>query len=268
MAIRDIEKYMALWSVIIYGRTKEADFRFLAIPEDFTPEDRYWASKYIHGSTVYPEKLKENPRWSLFKNHKHCVIGVTCMVKDLIGSDRRYDYMTEDASRRSIYIFVGYVVKIDRYFNSLEIPPYLENLEFFKSLNSNFFQSLLQSLKGLWHLKDYQFFNKEINKFEYNVRLNHYDIPELKDKVYYNRYDLNFTPNPNEDRAFIWPDSPYNRNKLWENSCKYFYLPHQEISLSLCLGLGQTKDVLEGPFLNATTFGINELQKTSKLIAK
>ncbi|NER03293.1 MAG: hypothetical protein F6K17_12050, partial [Okeania sp. SIO3C4] len=42
----------------------------------------------------------------------------------------------------------------------------------------------------------------------------------------------------------------------------------QEISLSLCLGLGQTKDVLEGPFLNATTFGINELQKTSKLIAK
>ncbi|NEP81102.1 MAG: hypothetical protein F6K39_24870 [Okeania sp. SIO3B3] len=110
---------MALWSVIIYGRTKEADFRFLAIPEDFTPEDRYWASKYIHGSTVYPEKLKENPRWSLFKNHKHCVIGVTCMVKDLIGSDRRYDYMTEDASRRSIYIFVGYVVKIDRYFTQI-----------------------------------------------------------------------------------------------------------------------------------------------------
>ena len=124
---------MDLWSVIVYGRTKEVDYRFLVIPNDFQIEEQNWARKYIHGTTVYPEKLPGNPRWSLFKNHKHCVFGVTCMVKELVGSERKYEYMAKDAGGRSLYIFVGYVAQIDNYSNSLKILPNLEDLKFFKS---------------------------------------------------------------------------------------------------------------------------------------
>ena len=254
---------MDSWSVIVYGRTKKADYRFLAIPNDFDIEEQNWARKYIHGTTVYREKLPGHPRWSLFKNHKHCVFGVTCMVKELIGSEPKYEYMAKDAGGRSLHIFVGYVAQINKYnLNSLKILPGLENLDFFKS------EYLLTSLKKLWHLKDYQLINGKIDRYPYNLELNYPQMTELRDDInVLNKFipPKNSIPcSEGENQAFICPDDPEYRKNLWESCCKFFDYPHQYILLSLCLGLPQKKDVLEGPFLNATTSDASEHIKLPK----
>ncbi|GGA17384.1 hypothetical protein [Okeania sp. KiyG1] len=250
---------MVLWSVIVYGRTKEADYRFLAIPDDFGTEEQNWARKYIHGTTVKREELPGNPRWSLFKNHKHCVFGVTCMVKELIGSERGYEYMTKGPGGRSLHIFVGYVAQINEDFNPLKILPDLENLEFFKP------KSLLISLEKSWHLKNYQLIGRKIDEYPYNLELNYSRVTESTG--YTNKsIPPEFIPClEGENRTFICPDSLEYRQNLWENCCKFFDYPHQHTSLSLCLGLPRKKDVLEGPFSNATTFDTTQNIKFSKL---
>ena len=253
---------MDSWSVIVYGRTKKADYRFLAIPNDFDIEEQNWARKYIHGTTVYREKLPGHPRWSLFKNHKHCVFGVTCMVQKLIGSEPRYEYMANDAIGRSLYIFVGCVAKINAYFDSLKILCYLEDLDFFKS------KYLLESLETLWHLKDYQLINGKIDRYPYNLELNYPQMTELRDDInVLNKFipPKNSIPcSEGENQAFICPDEPEYRHNLWESCCKFFDYPYKYITLSLCLGIPRKQDVLQGPFLNATTSDATQLIKLVK----
>ena len=246
---------MALWSVIVYGRTKEADYRFLAIPDDFETEEQNWARKYIHGTTVNRQKLPGNPRWSLFKNHQHCVFGVTCMVQELIGSERKYEYMAKDGGRRSLHIFVGYVAKINEDFNSLRILPVLENFEFIK------YRDLFTSLEKLWHLKSYQLINRKIDEYPYKFKLS--NETEL-------RGDFNelIPCLEGENQVFVLPDNQENRYNLWLNCCKFFYYPHQYIPLSLCLGLPEKRDVLEGPFFNATTSDATQYLKSPKRKSK
>ncbi|NEQ36671.1 MAG: hypothetical protein F6K40_10440 [Okeania sp. SIO3I5] len=246
---------MALWSVIVYGRTKQADYRFLAIPDDFGEEEQNWARKYIHGTTVHRERLPGNPRWSLFKNHQHCVFGVTCMLQELIGSERKYEYMAKDGGRRSLHIFVGYVAQINEDFNSLRILPVLENLEFFK------YRHLFTSLEKLWHLKSYQLINRKIDEYPYNFKLP--NETELRDNF------NEFIPClEGENQALIMPDNQENRHNLWENCCKFFDYPYKYIPLSLCLGLPEKRDVLEGPFLNATASDATQYLKLSKRKSK
>ena len=73
------------WAAIVYGRTYHLDFRFITIPHDFTASDITWASQHILATTHQARNLPSNPRWSLFKNDSYCVVGITCMVRDLIG---------------------------------------------------------------------------------------------------------------------------------------------------------------------------------------
>ncbi|NEQ36669.1 MAG: hypothetical protein F6K40_10430 [Okeania sp. SIO3I5] len=250
---------MALWSVIVYGRTKEADYRFLAIPDDFGEEEQNWARKYIHGTTVNREKLLGNPRWSLFKNHQHCVFGVTCMVQELVGSERKYEYMAKDGGRRSLHIFVGYVAQINKDFNSLRILPVLENLDFFK------YRDLFTSLEKLWHLKSYQLINRKIDEYPYNFKLPNETELRGNTDVSNKFISPNFIPClEGENKVLILPNEQEHRHNLWENCCKFFDYPHQYIPLSLCLGFPEKKDVLDGPFLNATAFDAKSPKRKSK----
>lgn len=141
---------MDLWFVIVYGRIKEVDYCFLVIFNDFGIEEKNWVCKYIYGIIVYVEKLWGNFCWFLFKNYKYCIFGVICMVRELIGFELEYKYLVKDVVGRLFYIFVGYVVRINKYFfNLLKILFGLEDFEFFK------FEYLLIFLKNLWYLKDY-----------------------------------------------------------------------------------------------------------------
>ena len=73
------------WAAIIYGRSYHIDFRFISIPQDFTNIEKNWAAQYILSTFRQANKLSSSPRWSLFKNRSHCILGVTCMVRDLLA---------------------------------------------------------------------------------------------------------------------------------------------------------------------------------------
>ena len=184
------------------------------------------------------------------------------MVRELIGSEPEYKYLAKDAAGRSLHIFVGYVARINKdSFNSLKILPGLEDLEFFKS------EYLLTSLKNLWYLKDYQFTKGKIHAYPYELVLNYSNVTEFRDYINV----LNKSINPNfipcsegENKAFICPDETEYRHNLWESCCKFFDYPYKYITLSLYLGIPRKQDVLQGPFLNATTSDATQLIKLVK----
>jgi|JI9StandDraft_2_1071091.scaffolds.fasta_scaffold01224_7 hypothetical protein len=229
---------MSQWSVIVYSRTYEADYRFLAIPEDFTREDENWAISYIKATTRKPEQLPGNPRWSLFKNHKHCVIGVTCMVKDLISSQE----MTADKGDRPIYAFVGYVTKVDKNPELyLDIPHYADNI--------SLFQSAYNSVKDQWLVTSYQLRIKpKIPQFPY--RQIRFGWDDRKNS----QINRNFLLNMDVHKVGLWQNSYQSKWGIWESAC-FFINPYEDVSL--CLGMPREKDVLDSPFLNATVPSVN-----------
>ena len=90
------------WASIVYSRTYEVDFRLLAVPENFNANDKQWSLDYILATTRSAKELSEKPRWSLFNNSKYCVIGVTCMLRDLISQDSQIsEDMTKDSNLRN-----------------------------------------------------------------------------------------------------------------------------------------------------------------------
>ena len=105
---------MTLWSALVYGRTFEVDFRYLAIPDDFTRDDRKWAEPFIMAAIRAPEYLTQGPRWILCKDRRHCLVGVACMARDLVepGTTDAVE-ITSDSQRRPLYMFAGYVAQLD-----------------------------------------------------------------------------------------------------------------------------------------------------------
>jgi len=102
------------WAAIVYGRSYHLDFRFITIPHNFTAQDIQWATPYILATTQKARNLANSPRWSLFKNDSYCIVGVTCMVRDLIpqlGEDL-IEVMSKDDQGRPLYVFVGYVAQL------------------------------------------------------------------------------------------------------------------------------------------------------------
>jgi hypothetical protein len=107
------------WSPIIYGRTYEVDFRFLVTPVNFSKADmdRIW--DYIKVTTRSAETLPGKPRWLFFRGKSECVVGVTCMVRDLMAvlpqlcpqPLQPLPDMTRDRLGRPLYVFVGYHTK-------------------------------------------------------------------------------------------------------------------------------------------------------------
>jgi hypothetical protein len=230
---------MSQWSVIVYSRTYEADYRFLAIPEDFTREDENWAISYIKATTRKPEQLSGNPRWSLFKNHKHCVIGVTCMVKDLISSQE----MTADKGDRLIYAFVGYVTKVDK--NNkllyLDIPHYADKI--------SLFQPAYNSVKSQWLVKPYKLRIKpQTPRFQYIQMPLGWDRTNSKFHPY-------FFLNMEDREVWLWPNSHQTKWEIWETACSFV---DNYDTVSLCLGMPTENDVSESPFLNATVPSVND----------
>ena len=74
------------WASIIFSRTYEVDYRLITLPEGFSKQDEDWANEYIYSTTKSPQNLPNNPIWSIFKNDRYCVVGVTCMLKELASN--------------------------------------------------------------------------------------------------------------------------------------------------------------------------------------
>ncbi|BAY66423.1 hypothetical protein NIES22_65620 [Calothrix brevissima NIES-22] len=222
------------WAAIVYGRTYEVDFRFLTVPDDFNDERVNWASKYINSTTRYPQNLPQHPCWSFFQDDKHCVVGLTCMVKNLLENspEENSKNLTKDMYGRNLFVFLGYVANIPH----SPIPSM--KLELFKELYESY-------VRPRWNDKSYEVRNLE---------------KEGKNSARYDKsFDLDvctqepenipsYSFNRNNERRFIWSVNA-NQN-LW-------YKASQESkSLSICLGLFRKKYFLDGEFLNGTALDI------------
>lgn len=99
------------WAPLIYGRTYEIDFRFLVVPPDFDEHSKNQVWEFIKITTRSPENLSGKPRWIFLRTERHCIIGTTCLVRDLLNSreaDAPED-LTRDRHGRPLYAFVGFV---------------------------------------------------------------------------------------------------------------------------------------------------------------
>lgn len=236
--------YRQKWAAIVYGRSYHVDFRFIAVPQDFTSRELNWASPYIIATTRKARKLPFHPRWSLFKNNSHCILGVTCMVRELLGEteDNLTLDMTKDDSGRPLYIFVGYVTKLERKKYLFDLPSYQGNC-------LADFQSLYQYVRNVWLVKN---FNKESRQpqrtdyqklsFTHQQVINNFSLDSINQLNYQGKY---------ADKVYLWQDSPEQNSQLWEESANF---PQP---ISICLGINSRRYLIS-PFLNQSLTQLEE----------
>ncbi|MBD2134036.1 hypothetical protein H6F47_16755 [Sphaerospermopsis sp. FACHB-1094] len=227
------------WAAIVYSRTYEVDFRLIGMPTGFNNEDKQWAEKYILGTTRLPEKLREQPRWSLFKNEHYCVIGVTCMLTEIMANSGRESIseMMLDNGNRPVYGFFGYVTELTKD-SDVEIP----------AMNLELFTQLYKYVADKWHVKSFESARKIPDESQYEVDFKATDIA-FRDAKY-------FELNRSERRINLYPTS--DAKDLWfeASRCRY--------PISLCLGIAREKDAIDGPFLNATAPDVIEIVTREK----
>lgn len=244
---------MSKWSALVYSRTYEVDFRLIAMPEIFTEQVKQWALKHILGTTRSPEKLSEQPRWSLFKNEHYCVIGVTCMARELIQNSRDsiVEDITKDSGNRPIYVFVGYVAELDGEQGLPPIPKYSDK-------DLEIFTPLYEYVQQRWSVKSYQQESKVplLSKYEEIDYLAAQPLTDF-DREYFALNQID------SQTVRLWPDE--NKENLWFATVQQVTDFHAK-SVSLCLGLATQKDAVESPFLNATAFGIRQKDDISRKI--
>jgi len=198
---------------LVFSRTIDVDFRFLAIPEDFSYADMEWAQKYILSTLLSSYELEQNPRWSLFSNSKYHIRGLSCRASHL--SERN----TKDKFGRGLYLFVGYVAK-----NTMYIP-----------MQPHVFQPLYQFVHDKW--KDD---TKDARKF---IKKG-YEIP-IDNNFQKSNEQFKFEANIENNRVLV--HSTRKNQALWNFFSQF---PHPS---SLCLNILSQKDAKEGIFFNVST---------------
>lgn len=229
----------AKWAALVYGRSYQLDFRFIAIPDDFDRSEITWASPYIFATTRKARKLSAYPRWSLFKNASHCVVGVTCMVRDLVSSldPDLAAMLSKDDRGRPLYIFVGYVAQLNDS-HQIELPPYTGNY-------LQDFAPLYQYVRRVWTVEDYQQDSKKPLITNYQTVSFSAAKHTASEAI-----ELNHK-SKHPDRVFLWQNELQNNLRLWSAAAA---CPHP---LSLCLNINSKQYFANSPFLNQT---ITELE--------
>ena len=231
------------WAAIVYGRTYHLDFRFITIPHDFTAEDLNWASEHIVATTRQARKLAGSPRWSLFKNARFCVVGVTATVKDLIGNTAK------DDRGRPLYIFVGYVAQLSSQQKIANLPAYSANLDNFKIL--------YQEIEPVWLVKNYDPASRQPKASQYDpiafddsvIAIDNFREAETKG----NRLTVLNRSSKYPQKIYLWPSLAHQNKLLWQTSSQ---CPD---STSICLNI-QGKALINSPFLNLSSSQTEQFQ--------
>jgi hypothetical protein len=231
------------WAAIVYGRTYHLDFRFITLPHDFTEQETNWASQHIVATTQQARNLVDSPRWSLFKNDHYLVVGVTCMVKDLIGDT------VKDNQGRPLYVFVGYVTQAPQQIQNL--PAYSENC-----LDN--FKILYQEIEQVWLLKNYEQDSRyparsqyyPINFYNQAIAPQDQELPTLNQQ-------LN-QPDQNLDKIYLWQSSTLQNSLLWQASAQ------APATIAICLNI-QGIALNNSPFLNQSTTLAKQFQMIDRV---
>ena len=232
------------WAAIIYGRTYHIDFRFITIPQDFTTTEKNWAAQYILSTFRQANKLSASPRWSLFKNRSHCIVGVTCMVRDLLaGMDQSIiDLLSKDNRGRPLYIFVGYTTRLKK-------SNLIKNFPFYQDQYLYPFQNLYQQILQVWWLEEYRRNSKQPILDPYQAH-NFQNPP----KINLGNFDLARQINHQgkyPHQTYLWQNTPEQKQRLWITAA----ICNQPASI--CIGNQSIRDIINNssPFLNQTVFG-------------
>lgn len=233
------------WSAIVYSATFSVDYRFLAIPQDFNSENdenKKWLEKYVTVTTSVPESLRKKPRWSLFRNEDFCVVGVTCMLKNLVkcsNSENPLLIKTKDFQNREIYGFWGYITQI----KDNEVIP-------IPKMNLQLFHDLHIYVKDKWLAKEY---NKRTEITEYNKEFSHDDLVIVNQVCNLKNGGLNYKDN----KVNLWSVS--------ENEALWSEIANSKDSISLCLNLAREIDAIKSDFSNATALDIREFCERERI---
>lgn len=242
------------WAAIVYGRSYHLDFRFITIPQDFSAQEIAWASPYILATTQQARNLANFPRWSLFKNDTHCVLGVTCMVRDLLGNlDRELaEEMTKDQRGRPLYVFVGYVTQLSP--SDRQLVTLLD----YQGQQLDSFLPLYQEIKRVWLAKEYETRQPRLSQYQLlddtiDLALNNNHLQHLTE------LSLN-TQAKYPQKTFLWSQSKAQNRQLWLASAQC------EAVTSICLDI-QGKHLINSPFLNQTVTQIERFTIKDRLVA-
>ncbi|MEO0835323.1 MAG: hypothetical protein AAFY16_04885 [Cyanobacteria bacterium J06642_3] len=233
------------WAAIVYGRSYHLDFRFITVPDNFTAQDIQWASTYIVATTQQARNLAGSPRWSLFKNDSHCVVGVTCMVRDLVKQSldsNSVNFMTKDDQGRPLYVFVGYVTELNQQGQLDDFPAY-------QAANLEDFRLLYQEIEQVWLVKNYERQSTPARLSSYQpisfsqnaIAPKSHQIPTLNELANY------------PQKTFVWPNLKQQNRWLWLASAK-----HSQAT-SICLNI-EGKTLVNSPFLNQSCSQIEQFQ--------
>jgi hypothetical protein len=248
------------WAGIVYTRTHHSDFRFLAIPNDFSENHIQWMGKYIKASMLEAEQLRGRPRWTYFESDEFIIYGVTCSLVQIIASkkeretgphnqpttkskkDEKEGIPAQDHSHdehgRPIYGFFGYACKRKPHLE-LKMPTYAGN-------NLHAYVSLYKHVQEKWLDRE---FNKQIvgpSKTTYEVLPVSCD--DIKDRT--PASDLVVALNYVDGHITIWPDKDNFLHQLWAA----ISATSDKHTLSLCTSLPSISSAIGGPFKNATAF--------------
>ncbi|XHR84685.1 MAG: hypothetical protein ACFKPT_10515 [Gloeotrichia echinulata GP01] len=230
------------WSPIIYASTYIVDFRLVVKPDDFDEPKVSWATSHILVTTQlkgknWAKELRQHPRWSLFKDESHCVIGVTCMA-DALSESRN-----KDKFGRPLYVFVGYVAKLSS--TQLQLP--VLDIKLFKDIYGKY-------VGERWDEKNHQ--TEKANKkakAQYDQNL-----------VCNDNFDLEELPKLNSERGKLWlfPEPETDKERDKERDKFLLAASQSDKPISICLGLPTRQFVSEGIFLNATAIDVSEKIET------
>ncbi|TVQ45031.1 MAG: hypothetical protein EA365_08870 [Gloeocapsa sp. DLM2.Bin57] len=232
------------WAPLIYGKTYEKDFRFLVIPEDFSPEILQKVGEYIKVTMKATERLPNHPRWLLLRGSRN-IIGVTCMARELLKqseSTEDVDY-SQDIQGRPIYVFVGYVIK------DLDLPSIF-------SRELNHYTPLYEYIIKKWNQKTYD--QGEPEKIPYSEEL--ITLESIIIKTDTDNSDIDSSQLNYRDSASVYLWSPNHDESLWREAC-LSQLHHSSPILSFCTNLATVNDFFKTPFLNGTAFNVSDSQR-------
>ncbi len=235
---------MSKWAAIVYGRTYHLDFRFITVPQDFTQQDITWASQHIVATTQQARNLAHAPRWSLFKDDHHCVVGVTCMVKDLIANT------VKDDQGRPLYVFVGYVAQLTANLPSQNLPLYADNC-------LDHFKILYQEIEQVWLVKNYDLNSKHPSLSQY-CPVNFDNLAIAPESPELPQLNLN---SQHPDQIYLWPNSTPQNSLLWQAAAQ------SSAPIAVCLNI-QGKALNHSPFLNQSTTQTEQFQILEKVVTQ
>ncbi len=214
------------WAPLVYGRTYEVDFRFLAVPADFG-EDQDQAREYIQASfsSFTYDRLRGCPRWIMFRDEQRCVVGATCMVEEIPGVPAD---QYQDREGRPLYVFLGFVSQSP----FPQIPS--RELRWFSKIYD-------ECAKPRFWEKHYSREKDRLPAFPYETRK--WQPPSEPKK------HLSGRLNTDGRKVGFWSEE--DSEKVWYSAA------HSTEAVSVCLGLSRKSDALTGPLLNATLHGLS-----------